>query len=83
MLTKLREAVTAVDAKAIEHASHKLKGSIGNFVPQSAFESVLKLEGLCSGGSLSAAELAYAEFEKEIKRLIPATVNLSGLEVRL
>jgi PAS domain S-box-containing protein len=82
LLTKLREAITAGDAKAIEHSAHKLKGSVGNFSAHPAFEAALKLEVLGREGSLSEAEPAYAELEKEIERLISAMANLSGGEVR-
>jgi signal transduction histidine kinase/DNA-binding response OmpR family regulator len=82
MLTNLREAVAARDASAIEIAAHKLKGSVGNFAAQPAFEAALKLEVLGRDGSLSEAEPAYAELENEIKRLKSALANLSGLEVR-
>jgi len=81
-LRSLREAVTAGDARAIERAAHKLKGSVGNFAAHPAFEAALKLEILGRNGSLSEAEPAYVELEKEIKRLKSAIANLSGLEVR-
>jgi two-component system, sensor histidine kinase and response regulator len=81
--TSLRKAVTAGDAKAIERAAHKIKGSIGHFAAQPAFEAALKLETLGRDGRLSAAEPAYAELEKEIERLIPAMADLSGEELRL
>ena len=57
MLTSLREAVTAGDANAIERAAHRLKGSVGNFAAQPAFEAALKLEVLGRDGRLSKAEL--------------------------
>ncbi|MGA2984770.1 MAG: response regulator [Terriglobia bacterium] len=82
MLTKLREAVTAGDATAIERAAHKLKGCVGNFAAQPAFEAALKLEALGRDGSLSETERAYGELETEVKRLKSAMVNLSSLEAR-
>jgi signal transduction histidine kinase/DNA-binding response OmpR family regulator/HPt (histidine-containing phosphotransfer) domain-containing protein len=81
-LRSLRESVTAGDGKAIERAAHKLKGSVGNFAAQPAFEAALKLEVLGRDGNLSEAEPVYAELENEIKRLKLAMANLSGLEVR-
>jgi PAS domain S-box-containing protein len=81
LLTTLREAVTAGDASAVERAAHKLKGSVGNFAAQPAFEAALKLEVLGRNNSLSEAELAYAQLEKEIHRLESAITNLSGREV--
>ena len=81
LLTSLREAVTAEDAKAVEHAAHKLKGSVGNFSAHPAFEALLELEILGRDGNLSKAEPVYADLEKEIQRLKSAMANLSGLEV--
>ncbi len=82
LLTTLREAVTAGNARAVERAAHKLKGSVGNFAAPPAFEAALKLEVMGRTGSLSEAEPAYGALEKEIKRLKSALANLSELEVR-
>jgi two-component system sensor histidine kinase/response regulator len=82
MLTNLREAVTARDATAIERAAHKLKGSVGNFAAQPAFEAALKLEVLGRDGSLSEAEPAHAELENKIERLKSAMAKLIGMELR-
>jgi signal transduction histidine kinase/DNA-binding response OmpR family regulator len=81
LMTNLREAVTSRDAKAIERAAHKLKGSVGNFAAQPAFEAALRLEILDRGGNLSKAEPVYAELEMEVNRLKSAMANLSTLEV--
>jgi len=75
LLTNLREAVVAGDAKAIERAAHKLKGSVGNFSAHPAFGAALKLEILGRDGRLSEAERVYAELEKEIERLKSAMAD--------
>ena len=82
LVTNLREAITARDGSAIERAAHNLKGSVGNFAAQPAFEAALKLEVLGRNGSLSEAEPAYCELEKEIERLKSAMANLIGREAR-
>jgi signal transduction histidine kinase/CheY-like chemotaxis protein/HPt (histidine-containing phosphotransfer) domain-containing protein len=81
MLTNLRDAITAGDARAIERAAHKLKGSVGNFAAQPAFEAAMKLEILGRNGSLSEVEPAFCDLEKEIARLKPAMANLCDIEV--
>ena len=78
LMTNLREAITAGDAKATERAAHKLKGSVSNFSAQPAFKAALKLEVLGRDGSLSEAEPVYAELEKEIDRLKSAMADLVG-----
>ena len=82
LMTNLREAVTAGDAKAIERAAHKLKGCVGNLSAHPAFESALRLEVLGRDGSLSEAGPVYAELEKEIERLKSATADFSSLKAR-
>jgi two-component system sensor histidine kinase/response regulator len=82
MLTTLREAVMAGNASGIERAAHKLKGSVGNFAAQPAFEAALKLEGLGRNGSLTEAAPAFAQLEDEIKRLEMEMADMSGVEVR-
>jgi two-component system sensor histidine kinase/response regulator len=72
MLVHLREAVRAEDANAIEYAAHSLKGSVGNFSAQPAFDAALKLEAIGRGGNLSEAEQAFAELENEINRFASA-----------
>ena len=82
LMTNLREAVTAGDAKATEHAADKLKKCMGNFSAHPAFEAALKLEVLGRDGSLSDAEPVYAELEKEMERLKSAMADFSTLEAR-
>ena len=81
MLTTLREAVMAGNAQGIERAAHKLKGSVGNFAAQPAFEAALRLEVLARGGTLSATGQAYDELETEIERVKSAMADLVELEV--
>ena len=80
LMTNLRQAIAAGDAKATERAAHKLKGCVGNFTAQPAFEAALKLEVLGRDGSLSEAESAYAGLETEITRVKSAMTHLGNLE---
>jgi two-component system sensor histidine kinase/response regulator len=80
MMSNLHDAITAGDANAIERAAHKLKGSVGNFAAQPAFEAASKLEVLGRDATLSEAEPAYVKLENEVKRLKSAMANLSGME---
>jgi CheY-like chemotaxis protein/HPt (histidine-containing phosphotransfer) domain-containing protein len=82
MLTDLREAVTAWDARAIERAAHKLKGSVGNFAAQPAFQAALRLENIGRAGDLTEAELAYSALLQEIEVLKPAFDDLIQMQVR-
>jgi CheY-like chemotaxis protein len=81
LLTNLREAVTAGDAKAIERAAHKLKGSVGNFAAQPAFEAALRLEKIGRAGDLTEAEPAYQALLQDIEPLRSAFAGLVKIEV--
>jgi PAS domain S-box-containing protein len=82
LLTNLREAVTAGDAGAIERAAHKLKGSVGNFAAQPAFDAALRLEKIGRVGELTEAESAYHALLQEIDLLKPVFFNLISVEAR-
>jgi CheY-like chemotaxis protein/HPt (histidine-containing phosphotransfer) domain-containing protein len=82
-MSRLKEAMSAGDADALERAAHKIKGSVGNFSAYPAFQAASRLEVLGREANLSEAEPAYLELETEISRLKSAMANLSGLEVRL
>ena len=82
MLTNLREAVTGGDAGALERAAHKLKGSVGIFAAQPAFEGALRLENIGRAGDLTEAEPVYHALLQEIERLKPAFADLIQSEVR-
>ena len=43
-LHDVRAAVEANDHEALQHAAHSLKGSVGNFGAQQAFEAAYRLE---------------------------------------
>jgi CheY-like chemotaxis protein len=81
LMTDLHKAVAAADARATECAAHKLKGCVGNFTARPAFEAASKLEVLGRDGSLSEAEPAYVELEREIQRLKSALASFSSPEV--
>jgi PAS domain S-box-containing protein len=81
LLTNLREAVTAGDAKAIERAAHKLKGSVGNFAAQPAFEAAFRLEKIGRAGDLTEAESGFQALLQEIEPLKLAFAELVKMAV--
>ena len=68
-LSEIRQTITSGDSKALEHAAHSLKGSIGNFAAQPAFEAALRLEMMGRDDNLTHAEDAFAVLENEITLL--------------
>jgi signal transduction histidine kinase/CheY-like chemotaxis protein len=86
LLTNLQDALNAGDGGAVERAAHKLKGSVGNFGAQPAFEAALKLEGLGREGRLSEAGLTLVELEREISRVkseMLEMLDLNGMGVHV
>jgi CheY-like chemotaxis protein len=69
LLTALRDAVTSADALALERAAHALKGVVGNFAAQQAFQAAEVLETMGRESELCHAAEAYARLEQEIEQL--------------
>lgn len=78
MQAAIEEALAHGDAKALQHAAHTLKGSVGNFGAQAAFDAALALEQMGRQGDLSGAEAALAHLTAEIARLQPVLLQLAA-----
>jgi two-component system sensor histidine kinase/response regulator len=76
LLSAVEEAVACGDAKALEHAAHALKSSVGNFAAHAAFQAAARLEMLGRQGDLTQAQEAYAALQQDIERLRPALLSL-------
>ena len=73
-LEKARQAVQALDAEALHHAAHSLKGMVGVYEAKRAWEAAAKLDGLTRKTPLREAEAkaALAESERQIRLLLAA-----------
>jgi CheY-like chemotaxis protein len=69
LLSELRQAVARRDAAAIQRLAHTLKGSVGNFGTQVAYQAALELETLAREGRLPLLDETYRVFETGMKRL--------------
>lgn len=76
LLSKIQEAAAQGDSAALERAAHTLKGSLGNFGAQPAFDAAQRLEHMGRDGDMSGAGAACATLETEIERLKPALIAL-------
>jgi PAS domain S-box-containing protein len=81
LLTSVRDTVMAGDAKAMERAAHKLKGSVGNFAAQPAVEAALRLEEMGRRGDLTEVDSAYQALLQEIEPLKSALNGLVKMAV--
>jgi PAS domain S-box-containing protein len=72
MMARIRSALAANDANLLAEAAHALKGSVGNFGPTAALDSIRDMEKIARQGKLDGAWELYATLEDEIALLLPA-----------
>jgi PAS domain S-box-containing protein len=77
LLDEIREAVQLGDAETLEKTAHTLKGSVGNFAAEDAFQAALRLEKIGRGKEMTLAQAALEELEREISRVINELAALS------
>lgn len=65
-LRRIRQAIDADDAHALERAAHTLKGSVANFGAENAVQAALTLEIMGRKGQLTHANQRYQELETAI-----------------
>jgi CheY-like chemotaxis protein len=68
-LAEIRRCLKSGDAKALEHAAHTLRGSVGSLGARAAARAALALEIKGRDGDLAGAEVELAELEREMGRL--------------
>jgi PAS domain S-box-containing protein len=77
MLAKIREASACGDALALERAAHALKGSVGNFAAEEAYQAALDVEYHARQGLLTGAAEACERLERAMVRLRPCIEALA------
>ena len=76
MLSHVEHSVSQGNAEAIERAAHTIKGAVGNFAADRAFEAALKLETMGREGAIKHADRAFKDLEKEINLFTDVLVSL-------
>lgn len=79
-LDDIRSALEQGDAKALQRAAHKLKGSLLVLAADPASDAAYRLETIGAQGALDRAASALATLEAEIERLRPSLVRLAELD---
>lgn len=69
LLETLRKAIATLDIKALEYASHRLKGSSGNLGAMTLVGLLQKLEDAAEEGRLEEAPQLLAKIESEYQRV--------------
>jgi CheY-like chemotaxis protein len=75
-MAQIRHAVAGRDAPTLQGTAHTLKGSVGNFSAQEAFEAARQLEACGREQDWSQAERALAALEEAMSHLEPALAEL-------
>lgn len=78
IMGEIRVALATGNAAAVERAAHSLKGSVGNFGAQQAYDAALRLEMIARNRDLSGAAAAFDELASALDSLRPALVALKG-----
>jgi two-component system sensor histidine kinase/response regulator len=68
-LVEIKAAIQGGDAERLRRAAHALKGSVGNFAAQRAFDTALQLEMLGKRGDVAAAQDVCVALEGELSQL--------------
>jgi signal transduction histidine kinase/CheY-like chemotaxis protein len=72
MVERIRQGIAAGDATMVGEAAHSLKGSVGIFAAEGAFEAALTLQDMGRGGDLRGAGEAFEDLKGRIARLVQA-----------
>ncbi|MBI3539561.1 MAG: response regulator, partial [Candidatus Eisenbacteria bacterium] len=76
-LAQIRDGIAASDARTIERAAHRLRGSLSTLAAPLATEAAANLEKLAAGGHLATVVDVAAALEAEISRLRPRLERLA------
>src|SRR5271154_2079312 len=77
-LDKIRSAVSARDASAIEQHAHSLKGSVSTFGAENAFNAALALERQGRTKDLADVEAGLSQLEGALGALRPELESIQG-----
>jgi PAS domain S-box-containing protein len=77
VVNDIYQAIAASDSRALERASHKIKGSLGSFGACQAFETARRLEEMGRNGSVDGAAAMHRALEKEIEALHEAVEEMT------
>jgi HPt (histidine-containing phosphotransfer) domain-containing protein len=77
-LARLRDALQAADAPAIQKLAHSVKGSAGNIGARSLFDISRRLDDASKAGDLVAAAALVASLEAEYARVAAEIQSMLG-----
>ena len=77
LLSEIRAAIGARNAKDLEHGAHTMKGVVSNFAAETTRQAAFTLEMIGRSGDLKDAGTALAELEKALRALHPELEKLA------
>jgi HPt (histidine-containing phosphotransfer) domain-containing protein len=78
LMTEMRRAIAADDARAIEQLAHTLRGSVGNFGAQAAAQTALALELAARNNQLAGAGALAAQLAGQLTAIENAITAVCG-----
>ena len=76
LMTEIGESLTMMDADRMKKAAHTLKGAVGNFCAQAAFDAAFVLETSAANDDLSNGTQQFARLQAEMEKVTMALGNL-------
>ncbi len=81
MWTDIQTSVANMDAAAIQHSAHTLKGSASVIGARQATTTARELEMMAKSGMLESVGIALDTLDRDLKRLTPAVADLRDQSV--
>ncbi len=79
MFAEIRDQVNAQNPQGMAESAHSIKGTVGIFNAQAAYDASLALEQAAKRGDLAGAQESFAHLSVQIKRLADALARDAGL----
>lgn len=78
LLNDINEGLAHSDAQRVKIAAHTLKGAVGNFCAQAAFDAAFVLEVSGNNGDLSQGREQLLHLESEMEKVLSALQSLQS-----
>lgn len=77
-LAQVRTALDKRDAPGLKAAAHTLKGSIGVFKDQAAYDAALRMEYAGRDADWPQADAVWQDLNREFERLLKVVAEMAG-----
>ena len=77
LMTEIEQGIAAQDAFILKRSAHTLKGSVGNFCANAAFQAAFELEQAGSAGDFTDADRKLANLKLQMARVEESLKSLA------